>query len=716
MFRIPAGRSRRRMFMGVSRNQDNKIVMNGWRGLNESFAPAHLRPGDLAAVKNMDLRDGIALTSRLGQTSEHDREYYPNNQPVRRILRYKSSMGVKKRLVLFGNNLRADTNDNKKYDDVVTIPGTPWMLQYYDIVLFGSDQQDMGVYDPIAGTVVYPTLTNVMDYHFWDTAVTTSTTDGCLPDGYYAYRFTYSISAGGVFLGETGPLRGDDGRGINLFTYALASFSSGSNTNSVNFKKRDLTVANGIPPYVVAINIYRSPTLTASKLTDPGVEWPALDDYSLEWAGSIEMDAFRAAAAGDTMFTDLGVVFGEVIRRQPLIYPPRSKRVAMHKGRLCVSSPRTRQNDSSVYEYAPDQVAFSDVGRLKGAEPLTFFPESTFAVGAGEPDEMTVLKSIRGQVLGVCKEDKTYAVLGMDDEIVEGFPNLSVQLIDGFTGCDAPDSCVDVDGGAIMFKSERGVMIWQGSGPEPVKYQDVKKTLARIPAARKSKAVGSYNSKEREYDLFITIPDGTGGSSTYNRSYLRFNFNNGGWTSGRLPRGVSATCSVNDADAEGHILWGIDDIPLTTFASTPWVMKSDSGFKEGIDANPAGTEKISFEMDSGYQDGGAPWLRKQWKEIALEFESQVPVSIAVWVDNQGPFTQTAVSPPVDEDTLVWGDGAWGEKKWGRSLTFGTSRRVLTRSLATLPKGQSIRVILSGTNIYDPMRLYSATVYYTPEES
>lgn len=703
--------------MSVARNNEPKIVMNGWRGLNEAFAPAHLQPGDLAAVKNMDLRDGVALASRLGQRGEHDRVYFPNLQGVRRMLRYKSSTGVKKRIVMFGNTLRADYNDNGKYGDdghgnnvdIVTIPGTPWFFQFYDVVLFGSDQQDMGVYDPIGGTVTYPNMDpNWGAFESWWSDPTDLTLGmrlvadgGYITDEKYAYRFTFDISVGGVFLGETGPIEASAG----LFWTGNVDASGGADDdNYVQFQRPSDYTIDRAPENVSAINFYRSaPISDAVSIVE--------ERYDLLWIGSVAWDTVVAATFRDVIFTDTGALgFGKPIRRPSLIRAPRSKRIEMHKSRLWFSSPRIQANDETSYTYYPDLVAWCENG-ANGTEPLVVFPESTVPVGGGEPDEMTVIKSIRNQALGILKEDKTYAILGADDELFPGVPNLSVQLIDGFTGCSSPDTAVAVDGGAVMFLSERGVMVWDGAAPRPVKYDSIKNTLATIPGTRKAKAVASYNPFRREYDLFFTTSK-TGG---YNRDYLRFNFNNNSWVGGELQRGVSAVLWVNDADADGYMLWGIDDVPFTTFASTPWVQKADSGFKEGVDANPNATEQIHFEVDLGYQDGGAPWLRKQWKEIAVEFESQVPLSLSLWVDNKGPYSQIDLSAPTDADTLVWGTSNWGESKWASS-SFGTSRRILTNALNNLPKGNSIRCILSGINIYQPVKLYSVTVFYTPEES
>ena len=685
--------------------------MNGWRGLNESLSPAHLRPGDLAAVSNMDIRDGIALSSRLGQTSEHNRTHPANLLGVKRILRYKSLTGVKKRLVMFGNNLRADTNDNGEYDYVCSIAGTPWLLQYYDVVLFGSEKSDMGVYDPINGGVTYPNARGVVSS---TNGLTTANVDGdgFLDDSFYTYRYTYDISVGGVFLGETGNLhivyKGSMYANTATFSFAARA----DNNNKVEFYRGpDVDVA-AIPSYVSSINIYRSPPLTATPASGHQKE----ERFDLVRAGSINMDDMRAATYGTLLFTDRGMVFGKQIPRLSNGYMPRSKRVAMHKGRLWWSSPHIRENDEADYTYWPDLVACGPSG-ANGTEPFVFYPEMTWAVGAGEPDEITVFKSVRNQHLGICKEDKTFAVLGADTEIGDGVPDVAIQLVDAQTGCDAPDSCVEVDGGAIMFQSERGVMLWDGAAPRPVAFGNIKSTFNSILPTRKQYSVGAWNAKEREYDLFCTIPDNTtDAGSSYNRHYLRFNATTQTWVSGKLQRGVGATCYVNDADAKGYMLWGIDDNPLPTFASTPWVMRADNGFREAIDDNPNGDEKIDFSVDFGYQDAGAPWLRKAWTEIAVEFESLVPLSVEIWVDSKGPFSpQAGISAPTGENDLTWGTSNWGEANWASS-SFGVSRRVLTRSLNTLPKGNSIRVKLSGTNVYDPIHLYSVTVFYTPEES
>jgi hypothetical protein len=148
----------------------------------------------------------------------------------------------------------------------------------------------------------------------------------------------------------------------------------------------------------------------------------------------------------DVIFTDDGRPFGKQLRKHPLWNPIRTKLVALHKGRLWAASPLIKWNEDSEYTPNPDLVAFSAF-EANGTEPFVFFPESTVAVGAGEPDEMTAIESWRNQVALVLKANKMYGILGGDDELDFGIPNISVQLLDPNVGCIAPKTMVDIDGG-----------------------------------------------------------------------------------------------------------------------------------------------------------------------------------------------------------------------------------------------------------------------------
>jgi hypothetical protein len=73
-----------------------------------------------------------------------------------------------------------------------------------------------------------------------------------------------------------------------------------------------------------------------------------------------------------------------------------------------------------------------------------------------------------------------------------------------------------------------------------------------------------------------------------------------------------------------------------------------------------------------------------------------------------------LSLPVEANALVWGTGQWGVNTWGSSMQ-GYTRKTLTTTLKkTLPTGKSIRPILSGVNVYDPVKIHSVTIFYTAE--
>jgi hypothetical protein len=384
--------------------------------------------------------------------------------------------------------------------------------------------------------------------------------------------------------------------------------------------------------------------------------------------------------------------------------------MVMHKGRLWLGSPSLRGNEESDWTYWPDLVAFSQL-EANGVEPCVFFPESTFAVGAGEPEPITLV-SFRNQVLLAFKPNKIFAIYGGDSELDFGQPNIEVRLLDPNVGCVAPDTIQFVDGG-VAWLSNRGPYIYDGTAPRPLRAERVKKTFKKMVASAKNRATGVYDSREREYTIFFT-----GSASPYNREYMRFNFYTGAWTTGTLKRGVGAALDIREDDKEGYVLWGIDDSPLGTFASCPFVMRADNGTTEGFDPNASHTEYISFSADLGFLDGGEPWMDKRWKEILVEATSQVPLTLDILVDNKYDSrlagTSLTLTPPVSDDTLVWGTGTWGASKWGLP-NQGTTRRVLTRSLDTLPIGKSIRPIFSGSNYFEPVKIHSVTIFFEPEE-
>ncbi|MDH4038381.1 MAG: hypothetical protein OEV86_12965 [Candidatus Krumholzibacteria bacterium] len=797
--------------MTVSRYSEPKIVLDGFPyGVNELSDPTHLRPGELAGVKNMVLRDGRTLESRLGQTGEHDRSYRPLAYGCKLLHRYMSLANDKRLLLVSRGKMYADTDDNRLFDEVVSITGTPATQQFYDSVLFCSDEYELAAWEPGVG-VERPNL-NVFigNQNFikawtqgeYDPAWTPGEGGGYLPYSKFEYYMTFDVSIGDTFLGETGPVETTIARaGSSATTYADAfwysrvdlsiyaafyavsvgidtagsghavndkvtvtggtilnvtsidggggvtgveiydavlnsseptnpvsqtattgsginakfdlAFSSMSDNKVLFLRPNDYWLSR-IPPYVSAINFYRTPPLDS--FSDYPYDGNA---YSAFWVGSVSMDSIRATTydplLGPVIFEDDGSIFQKQMRKPPLTSPPRSKHMTLHKGRLWMTSPSIKGNNETEWTYYPDLIAFSAF-EANGTEPMVFFPESTFPVGAGEPDEITGIRSWRNQVLLAWKANKMYAVLGGDDELDFGIPNISVQLIDPNVGCIAPNTICEVDGG-IAWLSNRGPYIYDGTAPRPLAAHKVKKSFERIPNNRRTSACAVYNSKEREYTIFYTDPNGT--TSAYNRHYMTYNFGTATWTMGVLERGVNVALEVRDADVQSYTLWGLEDNTGTMLASTPLVQRAESGFLEGFVTPAYGdSQKIDFSADLGFLDGGAPFMDKKFKEIIVEASSQVPLTLDILIDNKydsrAAGTSLTLDPPVSDDTLIWGEGNWGEKNWGSSLQGSTSI-ALTRNLDTLPVGKSIRPIISGINIYDPVKIHSITIYYEPKE-
>jgi len=440
--------------------------------------------------------------------------------------------------------------------------------------------------------------------------------------------------------------------------------------------------------------------------------------------GSVDADTYNNAAVDDVIFTDYGLITpGNQLRKYPMKYTPRSKHVEKHKGRIWLSSPSMNYNDENPslaesWTYEPDLVAFSAF-ESNGTEPFVYFDENTVAVGAGEPDEITGMRSWRNQVLLIWKANKMYAILGGDDEISLGIPNIQVQLIDPNVGCIAPKTICEVDGG-IAWLSNRGPYIFDGTAPRPLKSLNVQAAFDAIPPASRKNAVGVYNSRDREYIIYHASSF-DGGTTPYNRDAMRFSFVTGSWMLDRYEFGIGAAVDVRDEDNQSYVLQGRADDKTRMFSAGGGVIlvRADSGPLEYFvsRAVAAGADEIDFKVDLGFLDAGAPFLDKKFKELVIEATSYVPMSLDVVIDNKYDSRTTGetidISPPVDDETLVWGQGKWQETKWG-APTQGYRSVVLTRNLDTLPVGKSIRPIISGSNLYEPVKIHSITIFFEPK--
>jgi hypothetical protein len=309
-----------------------------------------------------------------------------------------------------------------------------------------------------------------------------------------------------------------------------------------------------------------------------------------------------------------------------------------------------------------------------------------------------------------------YAILGADDEIDFGIPNISFRLISESVGCTAPHSIQATEAG-LTWMYHRTPYLYDGTVPKPLQAHRIKRTLSKIPAKRKAKIVSVNDTKERELNLFYTIPDGTTGGSQYNRGRSRFNWFTGKWTHDVLPVGVGYAVEVKDDDSEGHVLWGVDDIPLVVFAQSRVVLRADSGFQDGKGFSQS-SASIPLSFQTAFLDDGRPFEDKRWLSMIVETNSQIPLTIDVLVDNRYDSRSTGagivLAPPAADGALVWGVGQWGVNTWGAIGVGGTKYRAIQRFGDTIPVGKSISLIGSGQNVYDPVEIYSITIFYKSE--
>lgn len=697
-----------------------KIVVKDFRGVNEFSPAADLKADELLDARNIDLRQTRSIRSRKGQREAIDRGYRTLFNPTRALMRYRSSVGLRKTLVHSGDTLYADLNDNYRYDPVVSFAGRPAYHQFNDTVLYASEQYELSSYAPGASPEILRPRMDGLLIGVDRVLNFTATTGGFLNNGYYSYRYSFEIGHGGSFLGETGQLQNTDhipGGFLTLYLTDQANFSAGSNNGLVRFTRPADLLVNLIPSFVTGIYIYRSPVSTVA--AEPNYDKQR--DLNLYRIARIDMAEMRAAPSGTILLEDQGIPLGIQIRKSPLATPPRTSLMTIHKSRLWCASPSL--NLDGTWRYYPDAIAFSAF-EANGMEPFVFFPESLVRVGLGAPDAMTALHSYRNQVLLVWKPNSMWAVLGGDDELDFGIPNISVQLIDGNVGCIAPNSIQAIDGG-VAWMSNRGPYVYDGSSPKPFEAHKVQRTMERIPDTRRTAVASAWNSTEREYQLFYSLPGEEPEAAQFNRHRARWNAYSGKWTYDKLLHGVGVALEIRDPDQKSRVLWGGDDVP-NDFAfpvglnpnSAPLLVLGDTGYTEAAAVIAGGTRhKVKFRFQTAFLDDEIPFMDKMFLALLIETTSSIPLFVDLLVDNKYDSRTLAqgisIPAPASPNALIWGVGKWGVNTWGSFSSSGSTYRAISRFADTIPVGKSLSLIVSGEAASTPPEISSITVFYKP---
>lgn len=699
---------------------DLKIIhISGFpQGVNEFETASGMKPQEaptwLVSAKNITIRDRYVMRSAAGQGYYLDKYYQGQDletggpgitwwAPVRAAHRYRNSKGLRRILMVSGTDYAMDV-DNGRFDKIRTVSGTMAFKQWRDTVIAESNSFGPEVFD--GATTQFINLACLDSGLAGPTEVNTG---GVLPEGFYTYRYTFDHYVGDTFMGETGALILQYNGNFNRIEFNEGIIDTvGDGDTSLARWTRPYNVI--LPPTARYINIYRQSATSGYAVGNQVVN--ARTDYEdFYWIGYVDVAELLAAPVGAVVFEDKGEAqIQDPIRLQPLWWPPRSRYMEWHKGRIWLMSPDVIENGEQTYTHHCDRIYWSRVGP-NGPEPLCYHSWSWEYVGRGEPFDATGIKSIRNEYLLVTKPDSCWAVFGGDQTLDDSDdPAISFRKIDGSIGNVAPDSMHEVDGGILSWWSQNGPVYFDGNGPPRyLAAERIRKTVRSIPGHKLRYITASYSKKHRESTFFYSLGE------DYNRHYSVWNWETKTWVHGERRLGISHALSVDDETSDGYELWFVEDDPGDMLLSHRLVIRADLGGQEAIGGT--GDRSISGMVETPLLDGGKPFLDKVFLGVQLEINTPVKIHVDYMIDNVFDSSKTGdgfdMDLPVTDETWVWDTARWDISRWPLAASGFDFKAFKRANGATIPAGKGIALKLSWTNTSVPLEFSSATIFWKP---
>lgn len=329
------------------------------------------------------------------------------------------------------------------------------------------------------------------------------------------------------------------------------------------------------------------------------------DDSSFYFIGSVDINAYAAASAGDVLYHDRGEVpIGKQILYQPKRIPPRPRFIEVHKGRVWLAYVVETDPADSTDTIHPHRVYLSVFD-----SPFVFPTDYWVDISPNEGEGITGIKSWRNKILIVFKHNSMWAITGGDGiDPLTGTPNISVELISEDIGCIAPET-ITLAEGRIMWLSFRGMYYFDGSTPQPLKTENIEEAIRGIPEGKLYDCAAGYHSLERE--LWFSHADSV--DTTENRTIHKFNFITGAWSKHKTLLGAASFVEKQHKNLRPTFFMGSDESSATVLANSA-VYKSDVGFFDDV----SGTSSLGWGFLTKKFDFGRPDIHKDLVAIGLD--------------------------------------------------------------------------------------------------
>lgn len=484
-------------------------------------------------------------------------------------------------------------------------------------------------------------------------------------DEYY-YRFDFEFFHGDDFLARTraaNTVEVDVGASGRIF---YAQNGGTTSTGAISLKKLDIGSAldSDATQGLKTINVYRTGRLTAA----PNNEEPV---STFGFVGSVDYTDYDAAAVGDVLFTDTGVVapqFASIPRYNIYGQVLANDIMRTHKSRMWLIKTR----DTALVDSLVNEVVLGNKYRVYHSElnePAAFRFTSFFDVGPGDGEAITQAFSWKNKALFVFKDNSTWGVFGGDNESINsqgrttGVIDIEIEQIDESIGCVAPESMVYGEGG-LIFLSNRDIEFFDGVRIRPLREDIIKPVLDKIPPSRISRAAGVYVAKDRKYLLQISTNDSADPDN--NTIQIEYAFKTNTFSVHEYSIGFNGFVEARK-EADELKVYAITSLTALAQATAGAVQILGDVMYENLE-----NVGVAWSFKTKPIDCGEPDIEKRFIEVIVKMKTPEDISMDYDVDDGQEFSSTSITisnvsahtwdeanlnwqgSPIETVTHVWG--------------------------------------------------------------
>ncbi|WP_394137428.1 hypothetical protein [Cytobacillus oceanisediminis] len=330
---------------------------------------------------------------------------------------------------------------------------------------------------------------------------------------------------------------------------------------------------------------------------------------------------------------------------------------------------------AAAHPTVKNRVSFCHLDPTIGYAVYDYFPATHFFdLATIDNDEIVDLKLFRDAVIVFCKRS-IWAIYG-DGRTLNDYEIKKINVPDG---CISSESIKEV-GNNIFYLSNNHIYSLFSTDENFISAEiishvketgsNIEQTLKNISLADKEQAVGVFF----ESKYFLSFPSGL---------TLVFDTTLGCWTK-------------------------YTNIKANSFLSRDGVLlfSSDSGYIYRFDENVFNDdgEPINFSLTLKNMDFGYPVNDKKFRRLWTIAQQYDVESSSFNVKAKIDYMERELTDISTDQSLVWGEGNWGEVHWGY-------KEVVQNSLRIRDKGKNIQLIISSNEIDQPLIIYGFVLQY-----